>query len=62
MTDYKNTLLKLNQNLQILQQREAKYGINAPLELLNQINDHKQAIDLTRQAITGEFAANWSLS
>ncbi len=36
MTNYKDTLLKLHTNLQILQQREAKYGANnAPLDLLN---------------------------
>ncbi len=55
MTDLKAALSKLNQNLNILQEREAKYGGSTPLELLNQINDHKQAIDLTRQAITGEL-------
>lgn len=56
MTDKKTTLLKLNKNLNILQEREAKYGGNAPLDLLNQIDDHKQAIDLTRQVITGEIS------
>lgn len=55
MTDPKATLLQLNQNLNILQQREAKFGGNAPLELLNQISDHQQAIALTWQAITGEL-------
>jgi hypothetical protein len=34
-------LLKLQQNLIILREREAKYGNNAPLELLNQIGDHQ---------------------
>ena len=56
MTTQKDTLRKLNENLQILQQREAKFAGNAPLELLNQINDHQQAIDLTRQAVTGELS------
>lgn len=55
MTDPKATLLQLNQNLNLLQEREAKFGDNAPLELLNQISDHQQAIDLTRQVITGEL-------
>ncbi len=63
MTDPKTTLLKLNQNLNILREREAKYAGNAPLELLNQIDDHQQAIDLTRQAITGERdEAEWQES
>ena len=56
MIDPKTTLTKLNQNLNILQEREAKYGGNVPLELLNQIDDHRQAIDLTRQAVTGELS------
>ena len=56
MTDPKATLAKLNKNLNILQEREAKYGGNAPLELLNQIADHRQAIDLTRQAIASELS------
>lgn len=60
MTDLKTHLTKLRDNLNILREREAKYGGNAPLELLNQIDDHKQAIDLTRQAITGELSeADW---
>lgn len=53
MTDPKVLLAELNKNLNILQEREAKYGGNAPLELLNQINDHQQAINLTKQAIMG---------
>ena len=48
MTDLKSCLVKLNKNLYILREREAKYAGNAPLELLNQIDDHKQAIDLTK--------------
>jgi len=56
MTDPKTTLLKLNQNLNTLREREAKFAGNAPLELLNQISDHHRAINLTRQAITGELS------
>jgi hypothetical protein len=60
MTDPKATLFKLNQNLNNLRERDAKYAGNAPLELLNQIRDHQQAIDLTRRAITGELdEAEW---
>lgn len=55
MTDYQAFLLKLQQNLSILQEREAKYGGNAPLELLNQIQDYEQAIDLTEQAQQGQL-------
>jgi len=40
MNDPKDTLLKLKQNLNILKEREAKYGGNAPLELLNTIEDY----------------------
>jgi tetratricopeptide (TPR) repeat protein len=55
MSDYKTILLELNNNLNILRQREAKYGSNAPLDLLNQIADHQKAIALTEQAIAGEI-------
>jgi hypothetical protein len=40
MTKYQAFLLKLQQNLNTLQEREAKYAGNAPLELLNQIAVH----------------------
>ncbi len=56
MTDYNSFLLKLNKNLNILKEREAKHGGDAPLELLNQIEDHQEAIDLTEQAIAGELS------
>lgn len=36
MADYESFLSKLHENLNILREREAKYGGNAPLELLNQ--------------------------
>jgi hypothetical protein len=53
-------LVKLNQQLNLLTEREAKYGGNAPVELLNQIKDHRQAIALTQQAIAGELTeADW---
>ncbi len=54
------TFFKLNKNLNILLERRAKFGGSPPLELINQIEDHCQAIDLTRQAITGELSqAEW---
>ena len=58
--DLKALLVKLNRDFHILQQQEAKYAGRAPLELLNQIDDHKQAIALTEQSIAGELAeAEW---
>lgn len=60
MPDYKAFLTKLHQNLNILQEREAKYGGNVPLELINQINDHQVAINLTERAIRGTLSeADW---
>ncbi|MBI1878309.1 MAG: hypothetical protein HYR94_08810, partial [Chloroflexi bacterium] len=55
MADIKAFLRKLQDNLNILREREAKYGGNAPLDLLNQIEDHRTAITLTEQAISGEL-------
>jgi tetratricopeptide (TPR) repeat protein len=56
-TDFiKATLLKLNNNLNTLREREAKYGSNVPLDLLNQISDHEQAIALTEQALAGDLS------
>jgi hypothetical protein len=46
VADFKAVLIKLQQNLNILREREAKYGGNTPLELLNQIEDHQKAITL----------------
>ncbi len=60
MTDYQAFLTKLQQNLNTLREREAKYGGDAPLELLNQISDHQEAIALTEQALTGDLGeAEW---
>jgi formylglycine-generating enzyme required for sulfatase activity len=56
MTMLKQLLQKTHHNLQTLREREAKYGGNAPLELLNQIDDHVKAIELTEQAIAGELS------
>jgi hypothetical protein len=55
MADYKAFLIKLTQNLNTLREREAKYGGNTPVELLNQIADHEQATVLIGQAIDGEL-------
>jgi hypothetical protein len=40
----KEQLQRICDNLNILLEREAKYGGAAPLGLLNQIKDHNQAI------------------
>jgi|GEM_PF-447957 len=50
-------LVELTKNLTILQERQAKYGGNAPLELLNQIQDHHDAISLLEQALAGQLSA-----
>ncbi|MBN1219456.1 MAG: tetratricopeptide repeat protein [Anaerolineae bacterium] len=49
-------LQKLHQNLNILQERRAKYGVDAPLSLLNQIDDHQQAIRFVEQTINGQLS------
>ncbi len=55
MTNFESQLTTLNKNLNTLREREAKYGGNAPLELLNQIDDHLNAIELIQQAIAGQL-------
>jgi len=60
MANLKTVLAKLHENLNILRESESKYGGNATLELLNQIEDHQKAIVLTKQAIQGELSeAEW---
>ena len=56
MTDFKAVSRKLKKNLNILKEREAKYGRNVPLELVNQIEDHERAISLTAQVEAGQLA------
>ena len=54
MADFKAILAKLQQYLNIiLREREAKYGGNAPLELLNQISGYQEAIALTDTGYAG---------
>jgi formylglycine-generating enzyme required for sulfatase activity len=55
MMTLKQFLLKTHENLLILQEREAKYGGNAPVDLLNEIKDHDQAIKLIEQALSTEL-------
>ena len=54
MSARKKQLIDLNKNLGILLEREAKYGGNPPLELLNQIVDFCEAVALIEQALKGE--------
>src|SRR6185436_20840700 len=51
----KEFLRQTHQNLLTLQEREANYGSNTPLELLNQISNHRQAIELIEQAMASEL-------
>jgi hypothetical protein len=55
MVNLKNTLLKLNNNLNTLRERGAKYADDIPIALLNQIADHQQTIALTQQTIAGQL-------
>ncbi len=53
-------LIKLHENLNILQERQAKYAGDEPLALINQLSDHQAAIILTEQLIAGELTeAEW---
>lgn len=63
MTTPTDALPQLNRNLLILREREAKFGGNAPLDLLNQIDDHTRAIDLTQQAMAGDISQqDWQVA
>lgn len=60
LTDSKEFLRQLKKNLNTLREREAKYGREVPLHLLNQIEDHERAITLTEQVARGEISeADW---
>jgi hypothetical protein len=59
-TNYKDIQKELHESLNILREREAKYGGNAPIDLLNQIADYKTAITLTEQVVKGTLGkSNW---
>jgi formylglycine-generating enzyme required for sulfatase activity len=49
----KEILRITRKNLRILQEREAKYGRDVPLELANQIGDHEQAVALLEETLAG---------
>ncbi len=55
MTTLKDFRQQVRKNLEILQEREAKAGASADLKLLNQIEDHKQAIELIEDALRTEL-------
>ncbi len=55
MDDLQAQLLRLTQNRAILQEREAKYVGQAPLALLNQIEDYQTAIQLYEQTLAGQL-------
>lgn len=51
-----NLLTRLHDNLNILLEREAKFGGQAPLALINQIEDYRSAIALIEQAKAGTLS------
>ncbi|MCB0213655.1 MAG: tetratricopeptide repeat protein [Anaerolineae bacterium] len=53
MTDPNTLLQRLRRSLNILEQRRAKYGIDAPASLVIELEDHETAIDLTEQLAKG---------
>jgi hypothetical protein len=55
MDHLKTRIATLTKNLSILLEREAKYGGNAPVDLLNQIDDHEQAIACIEQTLAGQL-------
>ncbi len=46
---------KLKKNYQILKEREAKYASQAPLALLNQIDDYDTALNLIKDTMIGDL-------
>jgi hypothetical protein len=61
MTNPQALLEKLTQNLLILEKIQKKYGdLDAPMELLNQIEEYRKAIELSHQVIAGSISqAQW---
>jgi tetratricopeptide (TPR) repeat protein len=55
-TELLQFLARLHHQLNILKEREAKAGNNAPLDLLNQIDDHEQAITLVEATLAGKMS------
>ena len=55
MTEPNTLLQRLRRSLHSLEQRRAKYGIDAPASLILEIEDHRTAITLTEQLATGHL-------
>lgn len=55
-TKLKRYLKILQKDLNILREREAKFGGNAPVDLLNQIEDHQTALALVESRLAGDIA------
>lgn len=55
MSDPNTLLHRLQKSLNILQERQAKYGINASPDLILEIDDHLTAITLTEQFAAGHL-------
>src|SRR5262245_22754303 len=53
--ELKSQLVTLTKNLNTLREREAKYAGNAPLDLLNQIDDHLIAIAAFERYFDGQL-------
>jgi hypothetical protein len=54
MTTLQELWQQTHENLNVLREREARYGGSAPLDLLNEIGDHLQAIELIKQVLSTE--------
>jgi formylglycine-generating enzyme required for sulfatase activity len=55
MTTLKQLLQRTHDNLQILEERRARQGSTPDLKLLNEIEDHQQAITLIEEALSVEL-------
>ncbi|GIK42475.1 MAG: hypothetical protein BroJett011_63080 [Chloroflexota bacterium] len=54
--DFQRELIQLQKNLNILNEREASFGRNAPLQLLSQIEDYKSAIGSAKEVVAGRLS------
>ncbi len=57
MVTLRQLFIHTHENSLTLQQREAKFGGDAPLRLLNQIRDHEAALHLLKPALNTELTA-----
>jgi tetratricopeptide (TPR) repeat protein len=57
-TELKGLLQTLHRQLNILKEREAKFGGDAPLRLLNQIEDHQTALKLVEARLRDDISAD----